>query len=156
MLRRNSAGGVQPNLNLTLVQQIAVPLPPLGEQQEILRQLEEKLSAIVVVETEVDKGITRVHLLRQSILKRAFEGKLVPQDPNDEPASVLLERIQAARAAEQSSQKRSPMRKGNGQQSQRSAKKTAPSQDGKKKSPKRDLFAELSEGFDALKRERDV
>jgi type I restriction enzyme S subunit len=50
--------------------------------------------------SDMEMGIERATRLRQSILKRAFEGKLVPQDPNDEPASVLLERIRDARAAE--------------------------------------------------------
>ena len=51
------------------------------------------------IDQVVDHSLTRAERLRQSILKRAFEGKLVPQDPNDEPASVLLERIRAERAA---------------------------------------------------------
>ncbi len=59
------------------------------------------------IEAALDAELKRSERLRQSILKRAFEGKLVPQDPNDEPASVLLEGIKAERMPQTSSGKTS-------------------------------------------------
>ena len=76
-----------------------IPLPPLAEQHRIVAEVERLLSAINQAEATVETNLTRAERLRQSILKRAFEGKLVPQDPDDEPASVLLERIKAEREA---------------------------------------------------------
>jgi type I restriction enzyme S subunit len=96
------------------VASIVVPLPPLAEQQRIVADLQRRLSVIEEPEALVAANLKRAEHLRQSILKSAFEGRLVPQDPNDEPASVLLERIRAERKA---TGERAPSREhGNGTQ----------------------------------------
>lgn len=69
------------------------PLPPIAEQEAIIDIVKEKLSLIDALTLESQRGLARASRLRQAILKAAFEGKLVPQDPADEPASVLLDRI---------------------------------------------------------------
>lgn len=76
-------------------------LSPLNEMHRIVAEVERRLSIVEEIEATVEHSLTRAERLRQAILKRAFEGKLVPQDPSDEPASVLLEQIRAARAAEE-------------------------------------------------------
>ena len=76
---------------------LVVALPPLAEQRRIVAEVERRLSVVQEVETVLADNLARAERLRQSILKQAFEGKLVPQDPNDEPASVLLEKIRTAR-----------------------------------------------------------
>ena len=82
-----------------------IPLPPLAEQRRIVAEVDRRLSVIKQAEAAVEANLTRAERLRQSILKQAFSGKLVPQDPNDEPASVLLERIRAEREAAESAAK---------------------------------------------------
>ena len=99
--RRIGSGNNQPALNKSRVQDIVLPLPPLAEQRRIVAEVERRLSVIQQAEAAVEASLQRAERLRQSILKRAFSGELAPQDPDDEPASVLLERIRAQRETEQ-------------------------------------------------------
>ena len=80
-------------LNIRDIRLFAVPLPPLAEQYRIVAEVERRLSVVSELVATVEANLKRVERLRQAILKQAFAGKLVPQDPNDRPASVLLERI---------------------------------------------------------------
>jgi type I restriction enzyme S subunit len=91
-------GQTRPGINGTILKQIAVPVPVLAEQQRIIAEVERRLSVVGELEKQVEAALRRAERLRQAILKRAFEGRLVPQDPADEPASALLERIQAEQA----------------------------------------------------------
>jgi len=96
-IRRLSSGGVQPNLNLGIVRSLQFPLPPLMTQGAIVKEVEEALSETESTLASIAGSLARIARLRQSILKWAFEGRLVDQDPNDEPAAELLARIRAAR-----------------------------------------------------------
>lgn len=80
----------QPSLSMTTIRQIPVACPALAEQRQVVALVDERLSQITAAETQIDGDLVRASRLRQSILKQAFEGKLVPQDPADEPATVLL------------------------------------------------------------------
>lgn len=78
----------------------------LPEQQEIVRLLDAQFAVIDRNEREIDAALKRSDALRQAILKKAFTGRLVPQDPSDEPASVLLARLRAERSALPSGRRR--------------------------------------------------
>ncbi|MFZ5495044.1 MAG: restriction endonuclease subunit S [Verrucomicrobiota bacterium] len=85
----------RPTLNLEQLQTLPVPVPPLPEQQEIVRRLEALFALADRIEARCAKAQAQVDRLTPSLLARAFAGKLVPQDPADEPAAALLERIRA-------------------------------------------------------------
>ena len=101
----------QPAFGIKRIRTLPVPLPPLPEQSRIIAELERVMSVGTETETVANTNILRAYRLRQSILKWAFEGKLVDQDPNDEPASVLLERIKVEREAMAAKDKKSRGRK---------------------------------------------
>lgn len=98
-LKRIARGVAVKGVNVADVRTCPIAVPPRNEQDTVVESLGVQTSTIDEVEVEVMLDLARSARLRQSVLKYAFEGKLVPQDPNDEPASVLLERIRAERAA---------------------------------------------------------
>ena len=87
------------HLTLEKFQASPFPLPPAAEQVKIVEMADAQLSSVDALDRSIVASFARGGALRQSILKQAFTGRLVPQDPDDEPASQLLERILAARAA---------------------------------------------------------
>ena len=108
-------------MSVSKVGRLPVPLPPLAEQRRIVAEVERRLSVVQQAEAAVEASLQRAERLRQSILKRAFSGQLVPQDPDDEPASALLERIRAQREAEQAAEsatKKRPARRRRTRQNQ--------------------------------------
>jgi type I restriction enzyme, S subunit len=96
---RAKATAGQFNLTLEICRELPLPVPPAEEQTEIVRRVEQLFAFADQLEAKVASAKIRIDQLTQSILAKAFRGELVPQDPNDEPASVLLERIKAQRAA---------------------------------------------------------
>ena len=93
----NQLVGIQPNFGYAHYSRICLPLPPLAEQQRIVAKIEELLPKVEEygkAQEALDKlNVELPEKLKKSILQEAIEGRLVPQDPNDEPASVLLARI---------------------------------------------------------------
>ena len=88
------------------VRSIPIIIPPLQEQHRIVQKIESIFAKIDArqkelerLETQLKSAPDSIHMLKSSILKLAFEGTLVPQDPNDEPASILLEKIQSQKSA---------------------------------------------------------
>ena len=96
----------RPRINTTQLGESFFPLCSLAEQQEIVRLLDEQFTVIEQNEREIDTALKHSEALRQSILKKVFSGQLVAQDPADEPAAVLLERIRAKREAPKESHRK--------------------------------------------------
>lgn len=94
-------------LSISKVSNLIVPVASAGEEIAVLSQIGEKLSKVDGVLKEIEVELARSEALRQSILRKAFSGQLVAQDPNDEPATVLLARIRGEREEGISSNKNS-------------------------------------------------
>lgn len=98
-VQKELQGSDQPYINTSSLNKLKINFPQFSEQAEIVRRVEQLFSFADQLEAKVASAKSRIDHLTQSILAKAFRGELVPQDPNDEPASVLLQRIQAQRAA---------------------------------------------------------
>jgi type I restriction enzyme S subunit len=97
----NASATTLPILNKSKFEILLIPLPSLSEQHRIVEEIERRLSIADETEKTIDQSLKQAERLRQSILKKVFEGKLVPQDPTDEPAEKFLERIKEEKAKQE-------------------------------------------------------
>jgi type I restriction enzyme S subunit len=97
--QRAATGTAHPHVNLTDIKAFLFPLPPTKEQVQIRREVERRFIAADKLASMLNRQLDRAGAVRQSLLREAFAGKLVPQ-ANDEPASALLDRIRAIRKTE--------------------------------------------------------
>ena len=97
--KKSKATAGQFNLTLEICRDIEIPLLDVDKQRTIATAIESRLSVCDKLESLIDENFAKAEALRQSILKKAFAGQLVPQDPNDEPAEKMLARIKAEQAA---------------------------------------------------------
>ena len=100
------ASGGQPNINLRVLRPFATPLPPVGEQIEIVQRVEKRLRAAAQLAMTLERQLANGREVRQSLVHDAFTGHLIPQNDEDEPASALLERIRKEAAQSVTSGKR--------------------------------------------------
>jgi type I restriction enzyme S subunit len=103
-LRAVNQGAAQPNLNTSILGEMIIPLCTKDEADALVQMLDMALAESRRLLAEIDLRLSQAQVLRLSILKRAFSGQLVAQDPKDEPASALLERIQTKREQQTSRQ----------------------------------------------------
>lgn len=90
----------QKNINLEILEKVVIPIPPIQEQHQIVDILDIALGTVKESERAIELGLKQSAAQRQNILRAAFAGQLVPQDPDDESASVVLERIRAERTSQ--------------------------------------------------------
>ncbi|WP_375346288.1 restriction endonuclease subunit S [Priestia megaterium] len=103
-IRMLSSGGVQPNLNLTKIKETKIPFPAIQEQHQIVQEIETRLSVCDNILANIDEGLEKAEALRQSILKKAFEGRLLSEieleacrrEQDWVSAEELLEKIKAS------------------------------------------------------------
>lgn len=93
LIAKISFGMTRLRIDLTMFKSFPIPVPTLDEQREIVSRVESLFSIADKIEAQYQSLKAKIDALPQAILAKAFKGELVPQDPNDEPASVLLERI---------------------------------------------------------------
>ena len=104
-VKSNASSTTLPILNKSKFEVLAIAVCSFDEQQKVVLEVESKLSEVDQLELTLTTALQQAEALRQSILKKAFAGLLVPQDPHDEPAAVLLEHIRAGIAASPNNRK---------------------------------------------------
>jgi type I restriction enzyme S subunit len=102
-------------INQRDIEGFLIPAPSIEEQVRLVAEAETHIAVADSMQRAIDANLKCAERMRQSILRKAFAGQLVPQDPTDEPASVLLERIRADLSQQAQSQKRAFRRKRSGQ-----------------------------------------
>jgi type I restriction enzyme, S subunit len=90
--KAKGVAGNMPKIDQGTIESVRIPLPPIADQLRIASEIQRRLSVLDEISVETNAGVESCARLYRSILKRAFEGRLVPQDPIDEPAEALLER----------------------------------------------------------------
>jgi type I restriction enzyme, S subunit len=98
-VRAGRVGVALTHFNTQSVAELPVPVPPMGEQRRIVAKAQRLISVVDSLEADLIEGMRKASALRSSVLASAFSGRLVDQNPTEEPASVLLERITAGRAS---------------------------------------------------------
>jgi type I restriction enzyme S subunit len=100
------SGVTREGLNYTQVRSLWIPLAPVAEQRHVATKIGEAFAIAEQIEKAVKKARERAERVDRAILAKAFRGELVPQDPNDEPASVLLQRIKAQESPMKASERK--------------------------------------------------
>jgi type I restriction enzyme S subunit len=95
-MRALAEGGNQPNLNLSKIKEFPLSLPSIPEQNEAVRRVDALFEVAAALQRRYGETVAQVENLTPSVLAKAFRGELVPQDPNDEPAGAMLERIRGS------------------------------------------------------------
>lgn len=98
MIKKYDNGTAQPNLSAESVKQYSFPLPPLEEQERIVKKIDQLFALIDTLDSNKEDLLEVVNLTRNQVLQEAIQGKLVKQNPEDEPTSILLEKIKKKRA----------------------------------------------------------
>lgn len=121
------SGSSRDFLNQNILKSLFFPCPSFVEQRKIIEKINSYFLQVEHLKLQLTDLIADLPLLDQSILSKAFRGELVPQDPNDEPASVLLERIQEERGKAEAASGRKSGGKRRGQEKEKSSFREQPS-----------------------------
>lgn len=125
LYKSEAHGATMDVLNLGMIQELPFPLCSINEQTEVIREIESRLSVCDKIEENIESCLQESEALRLSIIKKAFEGKLVQQDPKDEPADKLLERIRVLRQSSTKLTSRAQGKQGNGKSEKKEKEKTS-------------------------------